>query len=568
MNPQDRMNLDKRWVWAAAVGLVIFLFIQVFPITGQLFAVSSSSVLTRAEAKQQALKLAGDNFGLRPDEIDSTTVTHMTDSKTTGYFSKNKLLNVYDKQWADFAPTDVYAIKVYARGLEGALVLSIDMENGRLVSWQHLVAGSVSAKPQSSEVSELTESRASRALNYAAMWSIDTERWEWSGVASASNVFEFVSRQSPIGEAQLRLRIAVPEGYEPSSSAKPSWQGGSVTYSVDLPASFNEYMKQQQKWASLLSAFGFILPQVLMMILAIIYAGTLGGLTSYRRGIFLAGIYFALYASLTFNMIPGLRAETWESGIRIGDQVNLVFRLVTFGVMALFTYFSAVGGDGLWKSMGHTLWPRWQERGYGAAVLRSMKEGYFLAFILLGSQSLILLALEKSLGSFAASDAAQSMYNMSIPLLLPLLAWCAGISEELQSRLFGIGLFRKWFVGLARLITGKSPSPRAAAILTAAAIVPPGLIWALGHVGYAIFPVYTRVIELVLMSFLFGWFMLRFGVMTVIFAHVTLDAVLMGMQMMFDGLPGDFAGGMFSLVFPALVGIVIWKLHGGVRLRT
>jgi hypothetical protein len=562
------MSLDRRWVWAAAVGLVIFLFIQVFPITGQLFAGSSSSVLTRAEAERQALKLAGDKFGLRPDDVDSTTVTHMTDSKTTGYFSKNKLINAYDKQWADFAPTDVYAIEVYARGLKGALVLSIDMENGRLVSWQHVVAGSASAEPQSSEASELTESHASRALNYAAMWSIDTERWEWTGVASASNVYEFVSRQSPIGEAQLRLRIAVPEGYEPSSSAKPSWQGGSVTYSVDLPASFNEYMKQQQKWASLLSAFGFILPQVLLMILAIIYAGTLGGLTSYRRGIFLAGTYFALYASLTFNMIPGLRAGTWESGIRIGDQVNLVFSLVTYGVMALFTYFSAVGGDGLWKSMGHTLWPRWQERGYGAAVLRSMKEGYFLAFILLGSQSLILLALEKSLGSFAASDATQSMYNMSIPLLLPLLAWCAGISEELQSRLFGIGLFRKWFVGLARLITGKSPSPRAAAILTAAAIVPPGLIWALGHVGYAIFPVYTRIIELVLMSFLFGWFMLRFGVMTVIFAHVTLDAVLMGMQMMFDGLPGDFAGGTFSLVFPALVGIVIWKLHGAVRLRT
>ena len=95
-------------------------------------------------------------------------------------------------------------------------------------------------------------------------------------------------------------------------------------------------------------------------------------------------------------------------------------------------------------------------------------------------------------------------------------------------------------------------------------IVPPGLLWALGHVGYAIYPVYTRVIELVLMSFLFGWFMLRFGIITVIFAHVTLDAILMGMQMMFDGLPGDFLAA-FSLIMPGLVGIVIWWLHRTLR---
>ncbi len=318
----------------------------------------------------------------------------------------------------------------------------------------------------------------------------------------------------------------------------------------------------------MLSVFGFILPQVLLFILAIIYTGTHGGHSSYRRGIFLALVFFALYAGLTYNMIPGLRAGTWEAGIRGGDTVSVTVSLVTYAAMALLTYFSAVGGDGLWKSMGRSLWPRWRESGYGEAVLKSMKEGYFLAFILLGAQSVILLLLEKSLGAFASSDATQSMYNMTIPLLLPLMAWCAGISEELQNRLFGIGVFRSWFVGLARKLKGGEPSKRTVVVLTTLAIVPPGLFWALGHVGYAVYPVYTRVIELVLLSFLFGWFMLRFGLMTVIFAHVTLDAILMGMQMMFDGLPGDFAGGVFSLIFPGLVGIVIWWLHGAIRPKT
>jgi hypothetical protein len=131
--------------------------------------------------------------------------------------------------------------------------------------------------------------------------------------------------------------------------------------------------------------------------------------------------------------------------------------------------------------------------------------------------------------------------------------------------LFGIGVFRSWFVGGVRKLLRREPSRRTTIMLTTIAIVPPGLLWALGHVGYAIYPVYTRVIELVLMSFLFGWFMLRFGIITVIFAHVTLDAILMGMQMMFDGLPGDFLGGVFSMIMPGLVGIVIWWLHRTLR---
>ncbi|TVX98769.1 CPBP family intramembrane glutamic endopeptidase [Cohnella terricola] len=555
--------LDKRWIWTAALGLVFFLIIQVFPVTGQLFTANVQHVMTRSEAENTAIATVAEKFGIRAEDIDKTTVTHISDSKTTGYFAKYELTNDYDKKWSEAAPTDVYVVELFIRGIKGALALSLNMENGKLVAWQHIAASSTATAGPSGNSEEL----AKLALEYAATRGIDTKQWEWTGITSAKG-FEYASRQESVGEAELRLRVLLPASLDKASSSFPTWQGGAVTYGVNLPADFMGYMKTQERWAANLSVFGFILPQIILFILAIIYAGTHSGHTSFRRGIFLSVAFFVLYAGLTFNMIPGLRAGTWDSGVNIGDNVNLVVSLVTYAAMALLTYFSAVGGDGLWKSMGRALWPRWKEAGYGAAVLRSMREGYFLAFILLGAQSLILLALEKSLGSFSASDATQSMYNMSFPLLLPLLAWCAGISEELQSRLFGIGLFRKWFVGIARKITGKEPSGRTAIVLTTFAIVPPGLMWALGHVGYAVYPVYTRLIELVLMSFLFGWFMLRFGIMTVIFAHVTLDAILMGIQMMFDGLPGDFAGGVFSFILPGIVGIIIWRLHGALRMRS
>ena len=570
MNEKQPLPLDKRWIWASTIGFVFFLLIQVFPITGQLFSTEAGSVIPRSDAERHAIGLANERFGLSADRISDTTVTHMTDSRATGYFSKHGYMDEYEKARSERTPTDVYVVEIYAEGVPGALTISLNMENGKLVAWKHIRSSSGTADPAASEQpGDANADQASAALRYASWFGIAAADWEWTGSYSRESGYEFSSRGESIGESRLWLKVRPPASYTLTASSFPQWQEGAVEYGTELPPSFVAYMKEQEKWAADLSAFGYLLPQVLLFVFAIIYAGTHGRHTSYRRGIFLSLAFFVLYAIFTINIIPGLRAATWDSGIRIGDNLNLTISLVTYAAMALLTYFSAVGGDGLWKSMGLSLWPRWREADYGAKVLRSVKEGYFLAFILLGAQSVILLALEQTLGSFAASDASQSMYNMSIPLLLPLLAWCAGISEELQSRLFGIGLFRSWFVGLARKLKGgKEPSRRTIAVLTTIAIVPPGLLWAIGHVGYAVYPVYTRVIELVLLSFLFGWFMLRFGVITVIFAHVTLDAILMGLQMMFDGLPWDFAGGVFSLIFPALVGIVIWKLHGAVRWKT
>ncbi|WP_167747045.1 CPBP family intramembrane glutamic endopeptidase [Cohnella luojiensis] len=565
MNRLGPTPLDKRWIWTAFAGFILFLFIQVFPITGQLFSMNTEQVMTRSEAENKALDLAVSRFGIQQGEVVKTTVTHLSDSETTGYLSKHDLFDAYEKQWSKHTPTDVYAVEIRLESgnPSGKLLLYLNMETGDLVAWEHDGNRVVPSMDQTQGLSDVK--LAAYALQYASFWGVQPDEWKWDGYSAEKGIVKFSSSGAGIGESKLWLKIAVPEGFDVLVSSFPPWQGGSVTYGVDLPEAFTSYLHDQEKWSTRLSVFGFILPQILLFLLAIIYTGTHGGHSSYRRGIFLSVLFFVLYAGLTYNMIPGLRAGTWEAGVGSADKINLIVSLVTYAAMALLTYFSAVGGDGLWKSMGRSLWPRWRESGYGNAVLRSMREGYFLAFILLGAQSFILLVLEKSLGSFSSSDATQSMYNMSIPWLLPLLAWCAGISEELQSRLFGIGLFRKWFVGGARKLLGREPSSRTAILLTTVAIIPPGLLWALGHVGYAIYPVYTRIIELVIMSFLFGWFMLRFGIITVIFAHVTLDAILMGMQMMFDGLPGDFIGGVFSLLMPGLVGIVIWWLHGVIR---
>lgn len=556
-------NLSRRWIWTAAIGLILFLLIQVLPTSLQVFQSESRGVMTRSEAERTALAFAVDRFGIQGADVAVTSVTHLSDSDAVGYYSKNDLLQTYDEQLDKAMPTDYYRVDLHLTGDGGALRLLLHLETGKLVGWRHVaVAGAASG--DSAATDERSGAKlADRALQFAAMWGVNGADWEWTGRTLPDGGSLFFAK-SAVGEAQQWLSVRAPTAYDAAASATPPWSGGYVTYGTQLPNEFIDYMEQQKHLASEWSKFGYILPELLMLVCAIVAAGTFVSHSSYRRGIFLTLLFFSLYVAYTYNMIPGLRSS--DMGISTDksdafDPSTLTVSFIIYGAMALLTYLSAVGGDGLWKSMGISLWPRWREAGYGNAVLRSMKTGYFLAFILLGAQSVILIVLEQSLGAFASSDPSQSMYNMLYPWLLPVLAWCAGISEELQSRLFGIGLFRKWLVGGARKLLGREPSARTAAWLTFAAMLPPGLLWAFGHVGYAVYPVYTRVIELVLLSLLFGWFMLRFGLMAVIFAHVTLDAVLMGTQLMTDGLPGDFLGGVFSLVMPALAGIAIWWLH-------
>jgi hypothetical protein len=337
-----------------------------------------------------------------------------------------------------------------------------------------------------------------------------------------------------------------------------------VTYDIRVPEAFSAYMSKQKRLAGRMNALGFVVPELALLLLSIGYAAARRKHTSFRRGLALAAIYVTLYTAFYFNLLPGIRASLFEEGIA-GDDLTvlgmLALNLFILACMGVFTYFAAVGGDGLWRSMGRSLWPRWREPGFGQAVLTGMKQGYALAFLLLGVQSVILLGLEHGIGMFQTTDAGQSSPNMIRPWLLPALAWCAGISEELQSRFFGIGLFRSWLLGGARRLLGREPSARALKGLTLAAMIVPGTVWAFGHVGYSVYPAASRLIELILLSLLFGWFLLRFGLIAVIFAHVVLDTTLMCVQLTADGLPGDRLAAPIGFLLPAAVALLIRLAH-------
>lgn len=568
---QRSLSMSGLWYGAAGTGLILFILIQVIPMLGAGDA-GSRATMNRHAVEQRALAVAADRFGLTGDALDAE-ITYLSDSTAAGYLSKHDLFDSYHRQWDAGHPVDVYRADLIQPDGVRALTLYLHPESGKLAGWQSRLptASAPSAEhPGTAEPADV--------LRFASRWGENPDDWIWDGrEPDTRGAYTFLSRQQDVGEAELVLRVVPPADgpVAAAGSSEHGWAGGSVTYEIRVPEEFADYIEDQSKLAGTLNALGFVVPQLLLMVMAIVYAVTRRSYTSGRRGLWLAAIFAAMYAGFYFNLIPGFRAGLIADGA-IADEAAirsmLVVNFIILGIMALFTYLSAVGGDGLWRSMGRSLWPRWREAGFGGEVVAGMKRGYLLAFLLLGVQSVILAGLEQGIGMFQSSDASQSSYNMILPWLLLMLAWCAGISEEIQSRLFGIGLFRHWLVGGAKRLLGRAPAPRTAAWLTALAMFPPGLFWAFGHVSYAVYPVYSRLIELAVLAMLFGWFMLRFGFLAVLFAHIILDSILMSVQMLSDGLPGNLIAGVAGPLLPAAVALAIAWAHrragSGMGVRT
>jgi len=541
---------SKRWTWASIIGLLAFLWVQVGPGIHTVLTEEELDVLTRAEAESAAMSLAAEHWGIAREDVGEVRLSHVSDNDAVAYLAREKLSKSYEDAWDEVFPNDVYRADLRLAE-DRWLRLSLHMLSGRLVGWTWYGGGGEGPSGGTGAVS-VTEQRVTNKelLDYLKQWGYEPADWEPTGTATGNGDYVFQSRKAPIGEARLQLLV------------KP---GESIAYRLQLPESFTAYLAGQEERASSLSMVGYLLPQIVLFVLAIAYAAQYRKITSLRRGWFLALVYFGLYACFTMNMIAGFRSRTSSFQPPSTDgtvEALLIVNAIILALTAVLTSLSAVAGDGLWKSMGYNLWPSWRESGFGAKVLRSMKQGYGLGLIILGAQSVIFLGLDGLLGSFTGSDASQSTYNMTYPWLLPVLAWCAGISEELIYRFFGIALFRWWLISIARTLTRREPNGRTKAILTFVAMLPPSLFWGFGHVGYPIYPVQSRVIELAIIGVLIGWFLLRFGLMAVIFAHVTLDAILMSVQLIFDGLPYDPVSGLVSMAMPGLVGVAIWWLHG------
>ncbi|MNI37115.1 Sporulation-killing factor biosynthesis protein SkfC [compost metagenome] len=310
-----------------------------------------------------------------------------------------------------------------------------------------------------------------------------------------------------------------------------------------IPDSYLAWLEKQDLSASLMTfiSLGFSL---LMTIAAVIYMIIHYKTMRFSRGWLLTLIFIIIYTLNNLNMSPGFQAMTGGSSLTQTSLFELLFIHILTLLLGLSVYVSFAAGSLMWERSGWQPWPQWKEAHFGQEVFYGMGRGYLLCLFMLGVQQVLFYVAETRFDVWAINDPSDSPLNMLKPGLYPTLAWVAAISEEATFRLFGIILFKKLF---------KS---------NFLAILLPSIIWAASHTQYPIYPVYTRLIEVTIIGIIFGYAFLKYGFITALFAHASMDSILMGLSLLSLNDAGQALLGLGYILLPLLVGCFIAWLHG------
>lgn len=527
-------RIPRSIMFVGLLGLIIFLLLQIVPLfvsSPDSSSAESSSVLSREEAAAKAIAFAKSRFN---EPISSTHTVHQSDSMLYGYLSKEHKVDTYGQTYDSRFPTDTFQTEIAMKS--GTLFVQVHMENGQVTGWTYLPV-STGTKAKDHYLSDWSRLMTARQ---AAVATSGFRLSDLKDAKVAGNVVTIQPKGYSIGDAALTVKVTVDW---PASASKPVIMKYEPKFRA--PDSYTSYVQQQKNLASTLSLYGSMLMNALLFLLAIITAIRIRKIALFRRGLVLCLLFLGFYIVNNYNMADGIRATL---GARPNTEAltagGLIISNIFTVLMGLAIWFSLVSGDGLWRRLGKPLWLRYGEPSYGGHVWSSMKISYPLAFALLGAQTILLLTLDRSIGSWSTTSVESSPYNMALPLLFPLLAWCAAISEEALYRLFGIAIFERLF--RRRFI----------------ACLVPTVIWALGHVSYPVFPAYSRLIELTIVGLLFCWIFIRFGFITAVFTHAILDTVLMSFDLLMIGSVLNVLAAIVYLVLPVGIAWVLMKVAG------
>lgn len=539
------MTLKPKTLWSLALlGLVIFLYVQVFPsaASDSVQQETASKPISKEVAQKAATEFAINVMDMKAEAVKPALTTYVSRSEVYGYLVKEDLLKPYTKKYNKQFPIEMYRVQFKSPDA-GIKLLNVDVNinSGKVVGYEAISSLSTTDKntmletdSTSTEKLKMLEGnltiaeKEKLAAPYIKIFGFEPGQLklesEQDDVGLVYNIDGY-----QVGEAQAKIHIGFEYG-----------QVSSVESIFSTPTSYLDYIHSQNKLANLLTYGGYALFTFILGILAIVFSAKTRQYTSFKRGVFLTLFYLLINVVSIINSLPVIEAMDVDRNLMM---VALAFQGVLTLMMTASVYFSLVGGDGLWRQQRLNPWMRAGEEGYGKHVLKSSLEGYAWAFILLGAQSVIYIILGLTLHTWTTTEDSQSPYNMLYPWAFPLMAWLAGIGEEAVYRLFGIPMLKKIVKStfLASLITT--------------------LIWAFGHTLYPVYPVISRPIELIFLGLIFSYIFLRSDYIGAMFAHVVFDSILMGLSLMMMGGTFNVITAIVTFALPAIVGFVIYKFN-------
>lgn len=328
--------------------------------------------------------------------------------------------------------------------------------------------------------------------------------------------------------------------------------GGFRTY-FWTPEVFNRSLRKVQSeghFLALISSFFYMMFYVAAIVMFILSFRN-GGMP-FRMMLTIAILVAGPHCLYVLNSIPLLKAgyDTQVTYlVYYGSQLVSALKGIINQVIVILIVFCAG------SFVSRTVFPR-QVEGLHSLINREpilkvtrgeIYGGYVFACIVLGFVTGFYFLGMRYCGVWVfPSTRYSNILGTLFPFLLPLsMSIVAAVSEEFIFRMFAVSFLKKYVK------------------VTFLAVLIPSLIWAFAHSSYAVFPIYTRGIELTIVALAFCFVFLRYGIVACIVAHYVIDAVLFSIPLLRSSNAYFLLSGIIVVLLalvPAMVGLKIKKV--------
>ncbi|MEJ7667625.1 MAG: CPBP family intramembrane glutamic endopeptidase [Casimicrobiaceae bacterium] len=197
------------------------------------------------------------------------------------------------------------------------------------------------------------------------------------------------------------------------------------------------------------------------------------------------------------------------------------------------------------------LWRLWSRAAAGTPTVAGRTVGgYLFVPIELALIAAFYYATNRWLGWWQPSEALTdpNILSSAVPALMPIaLSLQAGFMEEC--------VFRAIPLSLGALL-GERFGRRNAGI--AVAFVLQAIIFAAAHASYPGFPAYSRLVELIVPSLIWGAIFLRYGLLPTVLLHVLFDLVLFSLPLFLLDAPGAWVQRALVIAAALVPLAVVW----------
>jgi hypothetical protein len=543
--PLERLTWgDKRtlliWIACAAIGLGVtwHYYPRAFPEASVNFRVSRAEALDRARAF--VTSQGGDLAGMRSPiifDVDDNAKTYL--ERELGLARANQMM-------ASGVSTWYWSVRFFRPLQQEEFAVRLD-PGGRVVGYDHVVKEDAPGASLDADAARAAaETYASNALGQ------DLSSYDF--LPAESNFTDKPNRRDWSFTWERR-------GFR----AKDAPYRMSVSLEGDRLGEYKEFLKVPQAWQSgyerLRSANDFIatvaiVPYAMLLGACIWVMIVLGreGQLEWKAGLVLGVILTALYFAMTVNSWPdilsGYDTNTSYSSFAFGEISKAIVLSIS---MALLVVAAVVPGEPLYRAalpdrvrLG-MLWrfPGMRSREF----FRSFVIGLCLAAVSIGYQ-VVFYIVAGHFGAWAPQDVAyDNVVGSAVPWILPLtIGLYAAASEEFLFRMFAIPFVRR--------VTHS----------TFWAVVLPAFSWGFLHANYPQEPPYIRGLEVGLFGIVAGLVMLRWGILTTLVWHYTVDAVLSSVLLVHSSslylrVSGLLAGG--AAFVPLAIAGAMYLARGG-----